>query len=97
MISTKTNKITAKLNKHFTNNIKRIYLKRTIVQKNERLHATKYMLYGGFSAKIEDFCPMIFSDYRIFIAQSRHIAYTRDVMRQLKRRHRQNKKHKTTI
>jgi hypothetical protein len=28
------------------------------------------MLYGGFSAKIDDFCSMIFSDYRIFIAQS---------------------------
>jgi hypothetical protein len=34
------------------------------------------MQYGGFSAKIDIFCPMIFSDYRIFIAQNRHIANT---------------------
>ena len=47
----------------------------------KNLLPTKYMRYGGFSAKIDVFCPMIFSDYRIFIAQSRHIAYTRDVGR----------------
>ncbi len=35
----------------------------------------------GFSAKFDDFCPMIFSYYRIFIAQSRHIAYTQNVAR----------------
>jgi hypothetical protein len=40
------------------------------------------MQYGWFIAKFDDFCPMIFSDYRIFIAQSRHIAYTMDVSRQ---------------
>jgi hypothetical protein len=45
----------------------------------KNLLPTKYMQYGGFSAKIDVFCPMIFSDNRIFIAQSRHIAYTLSV------------------
>jgi hypothetical protein len=63
------------------NNKLQMYKKELYLQNKKADLPTRYMQYGGFSAKIKFSTQWIYSDYRIFIAQSRHIAYTRPLLK----------------
>ena len=51
------------------------------IKNNKNMAHNKVYAIWRIQCQKDPFCPMIFSNYSIFIAQSRHIAYTRDVGR----------------